>query len=76
MTQAHESSMWSTVAQMLESSLEHYQAAEGEAAEPASRDSGTSPGGADDATLARFNQAAVRVLEKAVAKFVQLTGAK
>jgi hypothetical protein len=61
MTQAHESSMWSTVAQTLESSLEHYQAAEASAAEPVEL---------------RFNKAAVRVLEKAVAKFIQVTGAQ
>ena len=61
MTQAHESSMWSTVAQTLESSLEHYQAAEA---------------AAEEKVELRFNKAAVRVLEKAVAKFIQVTGAQ
>ena len=71
MTQAHESSMWSTIAQVLETSLETYQQLEAQA-------KGKAAGGREENANAsielRLTTAAASLLEKSIARFCQMTG--
>ena len=70
MTQAHESSMWSTIAQTLESSLETYQQIETQA----KGQSAAKEGDGNVAMQLRFSTAAVSLLGKSIARFCQMTG--